>query len=135
MKKRYIIVPATALALLLAVCTGGNELSEGFEKEQVMKKAKYFIKRLNNRDYEYCYQMFNPIMEEAMNLEKLKTTMNPIFDVLGNFVRVKGIAVSSKKVHGADYAVCTIKCIYENGPANFTLSLDKNLKLGGLYIG
>lgn len=134
MKKRYIVFPAAAFALLLAVCAGGSDLPEGFEKNQVLQKAKYFIKCLNARNYEKCYNAFNPIMETSMNLEKLQATMDPIFDVLGGFVRVKGISLSSRKVLGADYAVCTIKCIYENGAANFTLSLDKDLKLGGLYI-
>lgn len=134
MKKRYIVASSAALALLLAACAGSGDLPEGFEKDRVLKKAKYFIKCLNRRDYDKCYQAFNAIMESSMTLKKLQTTMDPIFDVLGKFVRVKGISLTSKKVLGADYAVCTIKCIYEHGAANFTLSLDRDLKLGGLYI-
>lgn len=133
MKKRYIVVPA-ALALLFASLTGGSELPEGFEKNRVLKKAKYFINRLNAGDYENCYGSFNPIMESSMTLEKLKITMDPILHVLGDFVRYKGVSLSSKKILGTDYAVCTVKCIYENGTANFTLSLDKDMKIGGLYI-
>lgn len=133
MKKRYFVVPA-ALILLLAVCTGGSELPKGFNKNQVLNKSKQFIKRLNARDYEGCFADFNDLMMGSFSLEKMKSTMNPIFDVLGGFVRVKGISLTSKKVLGTNYAVCTIKCIYENGAANFTLSLDPELKIGGLYI-
>lgn len=133
MKKRYFVVPA-ALALLLALCTGGSELPEGFDKNKVLLKSKQFIKRLNARDYQGCFGSFNEMMKGSFSLEKMESTMNPIFDVLGDFVRVKGVSLTSKHALGTDYAVCTVKCIYENGPANFTLSLDPDLRIGGLYI-
>lgn len=133
MKKRYIVVPA-ALALLLAACTGSSELPDGYEKNQVLNKSKMFIKKLDARDYDGCFACFNPMMKASLSKERLTSTMNPILDVLGDFVRLKGISLTSKKALGTNYAVCTLKCVYEHGAANFTLLLDSDLKIGGLYI-
>ena len=133
MKKRYIVIPA---AMLLFACTYLREsrLSEQFARDRVYGASKNFINRLNGREYESCYQSFNQAMRASMSLNRLQNTLDSVLNSLGRFVRFKGISASEKTVLGEDYAVCTVKCVYENGPATFTISLDKDLKIGGLYI-
>ncbi|MFR7989402.1 MAG: DUF3887 domain-containing protein [Anaerovoracaceae bacterium] len=133
MKKRYIVVPA-ALALLYAICAGSGELPGGFEKNHVFRSAKDFINKLNEGDFEACCQRFNEAMAASMDKEKLENKFRPITEILGPFVRFKGISISVKKSSDAQYAVCIVKCQYEKEDATFTLFLDKEMKIGGLYI-
>ena len=133
MKKRYYMVPA-AMALLLLVCAGENKLPEGFDKNAVYKTARNFILNLNKKEYNCCYSLFNKKMQTAMDREKLQSTLDSVLASLGEFVRFKGISAAPKKILGQDYTVCTVKCVYENGSATYTLSLDRDLKIGGLYI-
>lgn len=135
MKKRYIVVPA-AMALLLGICAScaANELPSGFDRDQVIDTSKGFIDQLNGQEYESCYDQFSDLMKESMSQKKLENTFTSIFEGLGGFVRFKSESLSSSKSLGVEYAVCTVKCQYENGVATFTISLDKDMKIGGLYI-
>lgn len=133
MKKRYIAVPA-ALVLFYAICAGSSELPEGFDKNRVFRVSKDFINRLNEGDFKACYQRFNETMKSSMSSERLESTFRSIAEGLGGFVRFKGLSVSAKKSLGVEYAVCVVKCQYEKEAATFTLSLDKEMKIGGLYI-
>lgn len=133
MKKRYFMIPA-AMALLLSVYLSENQLPDGFDKTKVYQIAKDFITRLNDRQYEQCCHRFNQNMQTAMDREKLQNTLDSVLSNLGDFVRFKGVSAVAKRIAGTEYAVCTVKCIYKNGPATFTISLDKNLLVGGLYI-
>lgn len=133
MKKSYLVIPA-ALTLLAYVCLTGNELSAGFEKNRVYGTAREFIGGLNQRRYDVCYGFFSDTMKKAMTSEKLASTLDSVLGSLGGFIRFKGFSASTKKILGQNYAICTVKCIYENGPATYTVSLDENLKIGSLYI-
>lgn len=133
MKKRYLVVPA-AMILLAGICLSEGELPEGFEKNKIYRTCRGFISKLNERQYHSCYQLFTASMQQAMSEEKLCATLDAVLGSLGDFVRFKGVSAAPKKMLGEDYVVCTIKCIYENGPATFTISVDRDLKVGGLYI-
>lgn len=135
MKKRYIVVPA-AMALLLGICAScaANELPSGFDRDQVIKTSEGFIDQLNAKDYAFCYDQFSDVMKESMSQKKLENTFTSIFEGLGGFVRFKSVSLSSSKSLGVEYAVCIVKCQYENEAATFTRSLDKDMKVGGLYI-
>ena len=135
MKKRYIVVPA-AMALLLGICAScaANELPSGFDRDQVIETSEGFIDQLNAQDYESCYDQFSDLMKESMSQKKLENTFTSIFEGLGGFVRFKSVSLSSSKSLGVEYAVCIVKCQYENEAATFTISLDKDMKVGGLYI-
>lgn len=133
MKKRYFVIPAAA-ALLYCLYTSESELPGEFEKVKVYRCAKSFIADLNSREYPACYSCFTPAMQGSMSSEKLAATLDAVLNSLGDFIRFKGFSVSPKKILGDDYAVCTVKCVYENGPATFTLSLNRDMKVGGLYI-
>lgn len=134
MKKKFIIVPA--MALLLGICVGcsGDEVPAGFDKEQITESSKVFIESLNQGDFEKCYEQFNDVMKSSMDQEKLENTFKPILEGLGSFVEFKSKSLSQNKSLGVDYAVCIVKCAYKNGEATYTISLDKDLKVGGLYI-
>ena len=133
MKKRYLMIPA-AMTLLFSVYLSETKLPEGFDKTRVYKTSKNFITRLNNREYDRCYRRFNEDMQGAMDRYKLQSTLDSVLGSLGAFVRFQGVSVTPKKILGQDYAVCTVKCRYENGAATYTISLDKDLHIGGLYI-
>lgn len=134
MKKRFIILPAMALLLGICVSCSGDEVPAGFDEGQVTEASKTFIESLNENDFEKCYQQFNDTMKNSMSQQKLENTFKPIFEGLGGFIEFKAESLSQSKALGVDYAVCTVKCVYDNGEATYTISLDKDLKVGGLYI-
>lgn len=73
-------------------------------------------------------------MKDSMTEEKLTSTFTPILESLGEFKQIKKYSLSSANSLGTDYAVCTVTCEYANGNATYTISIDKDQNIGGLYI-
>ena len=134
MKKRYIIIPALILSLGLFIGCSSKKLPEGFNEVQVVDNAKRFIENINNKNYENCYSQFSEIMKNSMTEDSLKTTFDPILESLGAFKEFKKVSLSNATSFGTDYAVCIVTCQYEKGEATYTVSLDKEMLVGGLYI-
>ena len=71
MKKRYLVVPA-ALLLLAGMYMGNNDQPKlsSAEKNEVIIRAKNFIRRINRREYESCYSLFDGKLKESMTLNR-----------------------------------------------------------------
>lgn len=134
MKKKYIVIPVLILALGLFVGCGSKRLPDGFDEDQVKSVANDFIDKINGGNYEECYNQFGAIMKDSMTEEKLTSTFTPILESLGEFKQIKKYSLSSANSLGTDYAVCTVTCEYANGNATYTISIDKDQNIGGLYI-
>ncbi len=135
MKKRYLVVPA-ALLLLAGMYMGNNDQPKlsSAEKNEVIIRAKNFIRRINRREYESCYSLFDGKLKESMTLEQMAQTFDRILDSIGSFEKFKGISVNLHESPEEDYVVCSIKCDYSLGSATYTISFNQKLEIGGLYI-
>ncbi len=135
MKKRYLVIPA-ALLLLTGMYIGSESKPKitSSVKNDIIMRSKNFIQRLHRRDYHSCYTLFDERMKASMSEERLKATFDRVLDSLGDFVRFKSVSISSHEAFSDEFIICSIKCEYANGSASYTISFNKELEIGGLYI-
>ena len=120
--------------LLGIIASGSKELPDGFDEKTSIARSKEFIKKINCRDFDWCYDCFSALMKSSMDKQRLTDNVNAVLDGLGDFQGFKSASVYPKKSLGVDYALCTVKCRYENGSATFDVAIDKDMNVGGLHI-
>lgn len=123
-----------ALALLLSVifslCACLPALPEGFSEEEVKAQAESVVQLLSDKDYQGVAAMFGDEMAAALDAKGLEEALGATLDKLGGYSGIK-----SEAVFGQDgYAVCVIVAEYEFGAAAYTISLDTDGRVCGLYM-
>ena len=135
MKKTWMTIVSIIIITALLTACGAQELPEGFSEEKVINQAEYVVSLLSAKDYEGVAALFAPVMEEGLNAEGLETAIGAQIDKLGAFVSVSSsrVAGGNDKTVG-DYGIVVLSCDYENGKATYTISIDSNYQVCGLYM-
>lgn len=139
MKKRIIrtMVCMLMLVTLLTGCAQGHSLSEKFDETLVKEEAENVIKALNNGEVDSLVEgKWNATMKSAIDAEGVKDQIIPIIEELGEFEDFDKEAVTGAKDPDTEqeFAVAVIKAKYEKRKAQFTISFDEDMKVGGFYI-
>lgn len=131
---------ARSLALIAIIVTLVSACSpkgvpEGFVEADVIARAKNVIDQINTQDYAAVEAQFSPEMTTALPPGALKNALAPVMTKLGAFKAFKSEATGSgENTAIGKYAVIVIKAGYEKGDATYTISIDKNQKLTGLFV-
>jgi len=135
MKKFRFLALALALALAaLAGCSSGS-LPEGFVKEDVQREAEDVVTLLSAGEYDTVEALFSSDMKAALDAAALEKALGPQLEKLGAFDSVTSEAVAGgKNDQVGDYAVAVLVCKYENGSATYTISIDADGLVCGLYM-
>ena len=135
MKKRYAAIPA-ALCIVLGICVfcESKKTVPAEEKIDLVMRSKNFIRRMNRREFENCCDMFSETMAENNPAEKLRDTFEPVLDSLGDFRCFKNAVVTKKIYDGSEYILCTLRGIYEEGTAVFTILFGGDSTIDGVYV-
>lgn len=125
------------LAALLTGCAQSHSLSEKFDETLVKEEAENVIKALNNGEVDSLVEeKWNATMKSAIDAEGVKDQIIPIIEELGEFEDFDKEAVTGAKDPDTEqeFAVAVIKAKYEKRKAQFTISFDEDMKVGGFYI-
>ena len=139
-KTRYftgIILLAVLLAEVLTACAGSRKLSDKFDEAEVKAAAEEVIEILNEGDVDTLVdEKWNTVMKSMVGKELLKDEVLPIVEELGAFEAFDKEAVTGNTDQDTDqeYAVAVIKVQYEKRKAQFTISFDEDMKVGGFFI-
>ena len=135
MKKAMILTLVLAMAVLLAAC-GGAKLAEIYDEDQVTARAKEAVDVINTLDYEAMTALMREDLRDQLTAEALQEAWDPLLSESGAFEEYKSVTVVGQKSQstGEDYAVAVVVCRYENATRTFTLSMDENLDLVGMYM-
>lgn len=139
MKKRKTrnIAGMLLLAFLLSGCAQTHKLSEKFDEAEVKVAAEEVIEALNNAEVDTLVEEdWNATMKSALDAESVKTQILPIIEELGEFEGFDQEAVTGGKDPDTEqeFAVAVVKAKYEKRKAQFTISFDEDMKVGGFYI-
>ncbi len=139
MKKRKTrnIAGMLLLAFLLSGCAQTHKLSEEFDEAEVKAAAEEVIEALNNAEVDTLVEEdWNATMKSALDAESVKTQILPIIEELGEFEGFDQEAVTGGKDPDTEqeFAVAVVKAKYEKRKAQFTISFDEDMKVGGFYI-
>ncbi|UUM11318.1 DUF3887 domain-containing protein [Proteiniclasticum sp. QWL-01] len=138
MKRKHrgltLLLFVLTLSLALAACAQ-KTLPEGFDQAKVTTQAKQVITQLTNKEYASVAAQFSPEMKAALDAQKLQTAVGPVIDKLGAFKEFKSETVGAgENPTIGKYAVAIINCVYANGNATYTISIDSAGKVCGLYV-
>lgn len=125
------------LAFLLSGCANSQKLSEKFDEKQVKAAAEEVIEALNSKEVDTLVEeKWSAVMKSALDAESVKTQILPIMEELGEFEEFDKEAVTGGKDPDTEqeFAVAVIKAKYEKRKAQFTISFDEDMKVGGFYI-
>ena len=135
-KTRYftgIILLAVLLAGVLTACAGSRKLSDKFDEAA----AEEVIEILNEGDVDTLVdEKWNTVMKSMVGKDVLTGEILPIVEELGAFEAFDKEAVTGNTDQDTDqeYAVAVIKVQYEKRKAQFTISFDEDMKVGGFFI-
>ncbi len=139
-KTRYftgIILLAVLLAGVLTACAGSRKLSDKFDEAEVKAAAEEVIEILNEGDADTLVdEKWNTVMKSMVGKDVLTGEILPIVEELGAFEAFDKEAVTGNTDQDTDqeYAVAVIKVQYEKRKAQFTISFDEDMKVGGFFI-
>lgn len=121
------------LALLVTACTP-RSVPEGFDETQVMARASEVITLLSQKEYAAVTATFHPVMS-SLDAKALESAVGPGLDKLGALQSIgKGVFSSGNQADIGPFAVTVIPCQYEKGKATFTISVDGEGRICGLYM-
>ena len=139
-KTRYftgIILLAVLLAGVLTACAGSRKLSDKFDEAEVKAAAEEVIEILNEGDVDTLVdEKWNTVMKSMVGKDVLTGEILPIVEELGAFEAFDKEAVTGNTDQDTDqeYAVAVIMVQYEKRKAQFTISFDEDMKVGGFFI-
>ena len=89
--------------------------------------------QLSEKNYTGVAEQFSSVME-GLDEKTLSETMDQKLDALGTFVSVtsEDLTGGSSETIG-EFATAVLVCEYENGTATYTISIDKDGRICGLY--
>ncbi len=109
------VIRVMILAVILTGCAGKQKLSDKFDEEEVKAAAEEVIEILNEGDIDTLVdQKWNSVMKSMAGREMMTEQVLPIVEDLG--------------------AVAVVKVKYEKRKAQFTISFDEDMKVGGFYV-
>ena len=125
------------LAGRLAGCGGNQKLSDKFDEGEVKEAAREVIEILNDGDVDTLVdEKWNTVMKSMVGKELLKDEVLPIIEELGAFEEFDREAVTGSRDRDTeqDFAVAVVKVKYEKRKAQFTISFDEDMKVGGFFV-
>lgn len=135
MKKPVLCALCVLLAALLSASCGGG-LPEGFEEDAVVARAEEIVGYFNALDFAAAEETVRADLREALSAGKLEEALAQHIRDMGAFRSIGGSSVSGGREAdtGADFVTVVLVANYENGKARWTVSLDADMALIGIYM-
>ena len=133
LRKKWAFLVGALLMSFTLVSYGQKSLPEGFDGEEVLKSARSVVAQLSEKNYTGVAEQFSSVME-GLDEKTLSETIDQKLDALGTFVSVtsEDLTGGSSETIG-ECATAVLVCEYENGTATYTISIDKDGRICGLY--
>ena len=135
MKKTAVLLLALAMLFSLAAC-GASKLSDEYVEADVIARAEALVGVINTKDYPAVVAELRDDLEASITAEQLESAWGASLDKAGAFVSFSKEAAASQKNEstGENYAVVVLVCKYENSTLTYTVSMDKDLEIVGMYM-
>jgi len=135
MKKVCSLILATLLVMSLSACSSAK-LSDDYSEEKVIARAKEVVEVINTLDYSAMNAELRDDLEESLTAEDLEKAWGTSLSKASTFVEYKTVATAGKKSKstGEDYATVVLVCKYEKSSLTYTIVMDKNMDIVGMYM-
>lgn len=135
MKWNRIVLITLIISVMLSACTA-PKLADIFDENAVIEQAKEIVGNINALDFDSVNAKVRADLQEQLPAEKLREIMGQSLTDAGGFVEYTSIVTMGQKSKstGEDYATAVLVCEYENSTIIYTISMDVNLDIVGIYI-
>ena len=135
MKLFRVLLISLVFCITLSACTSGK-LADSYDENIVTERAKEVVELINSQDYEKVNSEIRDDLQDQLTSKKLKDAIEAKLVEAGAFVECASITTlgQKSKTSGEDYATVVLVEKYEKSTIVFTISMDSNLDIVGLYV-
>lgn len=129
-----IILVASLIAMVYNIYTS-TKLPDGMDKDEIEAKSKEIIFILNKKDTEGFIRLAGERLKKDINDQSMSDIYRRV-DAAGQFDKIQNTKTRGDKDDDTkeDYAVATVRVIYENEMPFYTLTFNKDLELVGFHL-
>lgn len=134
MKKITYPILVLVFALLLTACAS-TKLADIYDETAVIDRAKEVVDVINTQDFEAIRSELRDDLESNVTSAELETAWGAKLAEAGNFKDYKSTTTVGQKSKstGEDYATAVLVCEYENATLTYTITMDADLEIVGMY--
>ena len=135
MKLIRILFILLVFSIKLSACTS-VKLADIYDENIVTERAKEVVATINSQDYDKVNVEIRDDLQDRLTSEKLKDVIGAKLVEAGAFIEYPSITTlgQKSKTSGEDYATVVLVGKYEKSTVVFTITMDSNLDIVGLYV-
>lgn len=135
MKLMRILIILLVFSTALSACTS-EKLADIYDENIVTEHAKEVVEMINSQDYEKVNAEIRDDLQDRLTSNQLKDAIGAKLVEAGAFIEYQSIATfgQKSKTSNEDYATVVLVGKYEKSTFVFTISMDSNLDIVGLYV-
>ena len=135
MKLIRILFILLVFSITLSACTS-VKLADKYDENIVTERAKEVVEMINSQDYDKVNAEIRDDLQDRLTSNQLKDAIGAKLVEAGAFIEYQSITTlgQKSKTSGEDYATVVLVGKYEKSTVVFTITMDSNLDIVGLYV-
>jgi len=135
MKLIRILFILAVLSIILSACTS-TKLADIYDESVVTGRAKEVVEMINSQEFDRVNAEIRDDLQDQLTANQLRDALESKLVDAGAFVEYQSATTfgQKSKTSGEDYATVVLVANYEKTPLVFTISMDSNLDIVGLYV-
>jgi hypothetical protein len=135
MKLIRILFILLVFSITLSACTS-VKLADIYDENIVTERAKEVVEMINSQDYDKVNAEIRDDLQDRLTSNQLKDAIGAKLVEAGAFIEYQSITTlgQKSKTSGEDYATVVLVGKYEKSTIVFTITMDSNLDIVGLYV-
>jgi hypothetical protein len=135
MKINRVFFYVLLYTVILSGCAS-TKLSESYDENTVIERGKEVVEIINTQNFDLVNAELRDDLEDQLTADQLKDAMEQKLIDAGSFLEYQSTSILGQKSKstGEDYATVVLVGKYENSTLVFTITMNSNLDLVGLYL-
>jgi hypothetical protein len=135
MKLIRILFILLVFSITLSACNS-VKLADIYDENIVTERAKEVVEMINSQDYDKVNAEIRDDLQDRLTSNQLKDAIGAKLVEAGAFIEYPSITTfgQKSKTSGEDYATVVLVGKYEKSTVVFTITMDSNLDIVGLYV-
>lgn len=141
MRNKTVVHLLSYLCLLLVAfafsgCSlSGAPIPEGMDSESTIAMAQDIAVSLSKGEYDAVAEQFSDEMKAQLSAQSLRDALSKDISKRGEVTKFLSHSIrGGVDDEAGEYAVVVLVCKCENGTSTFTISIDTDMKICGLYM-
>ncbi len=133
-----VLITLCMLLVMVVLCgcnTSSTNLPKGMDPDKALSQAQDIAMSLSKGEFDKVADQFSDDMKTQLTAQALRDALEDEVEKRGAVTKyLSWSARGASDDEAGEYAVFVLVCKCEKGSATFTVCLDKNSKICGLYM-